>query len=134
MPGSVANAAPSTVMPATLSRGFTRIREYPVLENNYKGGESQRAKLADTSRSGWRLSKRLAPTALATLRSFYEARHGGHQPFYFYDPWETDPLFSWDPTGVDTVGRYTVRFEGGWEQAVTPGRVDVPSLQLVELA
>lgn len=133
MPGSVANADPSTVMPATLCRAFTRLREYPVIENTYKGGESQRDRLADTSRAGWKLTKRLTPTALGTLRTFFEARHGAQEAFYFYDPNETSPRYTSDPTGFETVGRYTVRFEGAWQQAATPGRLDV-ALTLIELA
>ncbi len=31
MPGSVANAAPTTVMPASLSRAFSHARAYPVV-------------------------------------------------------------------------------------------------------
>lgn len=33
MPGSVQNAAPLTVLPASLSRAFVHEREYPVLDN-----------------------------------------------------------------------------------------------------
>ena len=47
---------------------------------------------------------------LAALRTFYDARNGAHEPFYFYDPYETNPKFSYDPTGAAVTGRYTVRF------------------------
>lgn len=133
MPGSVSNAAPSTVLPASLCKAFTHSREYAVDVNEYRNGESQRDKLVETSRKSWRLSKRLAPAAIAILRSFYDARKGPTQPFYFYDVWETDPKFSYDATGVDTTGRYTVRFEGNWEQRAGIGRGDV-EIALVQLA
>ena len=133
MPGSVENAAPSMVLPWSLSRAFVRSQEYPILDNEYAGGESQRSVLASTSRKRWRLAKRLAPTELVALRDFYEARKGPQEPFYFYDPWDASPKFSYDPTGQATPGRYAVRFEGGWEQNVNVGLGEV-SLGLVEVA
>jgi phage-related protein len=133
MPGSVQNAAPSTVMPWSLSRAFVRSQEYPVLDNEYRNGESQRSVLATNSRKRWRLAKRLTPAQLEALRDFHEARNGPTEPFYFYDPYETNPRFSYDPTGQATQGRYTVRFEGEWNQAIRLGRADV-EIELVELA
>ncbi len=133
MPGSVANAAPTTVMPNSLSRVFSHARAYPIVENEYRNGESQRSALAATSRKTWTLTKRLTPTQLAALRNFYDARNGTHEPFYFYDPYETSPKFSYDPTGVAVTGRYVVRFNSDWNQSVTPGRSDV-EIALIELA
>jgi phage-related protein len=133
MPGSVENAAPSAVLPWSLSRAFVRSQEYPLIENEYAGGESQRSMLASNSRKRWRLAKRLTPAQLVTLREFYEARGGPTEPFYFYDPWETNPKFSYDPTGQATQGRYTVRFEGAWEQSAGLGLIEV-TVELVELA
>jgi len=94
MPGSVANAAPSTVLPNSLCRAFVHTREYPVIDNEYRNGESQRSAQAATSRKKWALTKRLTPSQLATLRSFYDARNGIHEPFHFYDPYDTNPKFS----------------------------------------
>lgn len=133
MPGSVQNAVPSAVMPLSLSRAFVHSREYPAIENEYRNGESQRSVQATNSRKRWRLTKRLPPTTLAALRDFYDARKGATEPFYFYDPYETNPGFSHDPTGQAAVGRYTVRFEGEWSQLVGLGRADV-SIELTELA
>ena len=116
MPGSVQNAAPATVLPQSLSRAFARSQEYPVIENEHRNGESQRSVLVNNSRKRWRLAKRLPPTPLQALRDFYEARTGPTEPFYFYDPYETNPPFSHDPTGAASQGRYTVRFEGAWSQ------------------
>ena len=133
MPGSVQSAAPSTVFPQSLCRAFVHDRAYPMAENDYKNGESQRSVLATTSRKQWRWAKRLTPAQLQALRDFYEARKGPHEPFYFYDPYETSPKFSYDPAGQATQGRYTVRFNSEWNQSAGPGRADV-SIELIELA
>lgn len=133
MPGSIQNAAPATLMPHSLSRAFSHSREYMVLDNDYRNGESQRSRLTETSRKRWRLAKRLPPMLLQQLRDFYDARKGPEEPFYFYDPWDTVPKFSYDPTGTATQGRYTVRFEDAWEQMAVMGRADV-EITLVELA
>ena len=133
MPGSVQNAAPVGVLPWSLSRAFVHEREYPVLDNEYRNGESQRSVQATNSRKRWRLAKRLTPALLAALRDFYDARKGQTEPFYFYDPYETNPKFSHDPTGQSIIGRYTVRFDGPWGQALQLGRIDA-SIALVELA
>ena len=133
MPGSVQNAAPATVLPQSLCRAFTHERAYPLIENEYKNGESQRSVLAANSRKRWRLTKRLTPAALQTLRNFYDARNGTTEPFYFYDPYDTNPKFSYDPTGQVTTGRYTVRFDGAWSQSDDIGRVNA-EIALVETA
>ncbi len=88
---------------------------------------------ATNSRKRWRLAKRLAPATLQTLRDFYDARKGPTEPFYFYDPYESSPKFSHDPTGQTVAGRYTVRFAGEWSQTVSLGRADV-SIELIEVA
>jgi phage-related protein len=41
------------------------------------------------------------------LWAFYQARLGGVEAFYFYNPTEA----AIDPTGAATIGRYLVRFE-----------------------
>jgi hypothetical protein len=133
MPGSVQNAAPTTVLPQSLCRAFTHSREYPVVENEYRNGESQRSAQAATSRKRWRLAKRLTPAQLAQLRDFFEARAGSLQPFFFYDGLESTPRWNYDPTGVDPNGRFTVRFDSAWNQSVTLGRADV-EIELIELA
>lgn len=133
MPGSVSNAAPATVLPWSLCKSFNHAREYIVIENEYRNGESQRSLLVQTSRKRWSTPRRLTPAILATFRSFYDARKGPHESFYFYDPWDTNPKFSYDPTGQATTGRYTVRFDCVWEQLVGMGRIDV-QLSLIQLA
>jgi hypothetical protein len=137
MPGSVANAAPTTVLPWSLCKAFSHSREYAVNDNEYRDGSSQRGLfvglLVATSRKSWKTSRRLTPSTLAAFRTFYDARKGPHQPFYFYNPWETSPKFSYDATGVKTTGRYTVRFVGTWEQMVGLGRADV-NIAIIEIA
>ena len=133
MPGSVQNAAPTTVLPQSLCRAFAHAREYPVLENEYKNGESQRSMQAATSRKRWRLAKRLTPSQLTQLRSFFEAHGAGLQPFFFYDGLESIPRWNYDPTGLDPNGRFTVRFVSGWNQSVGLGRADA-EIEFVEVA
>jgi hypothetical protein len=67
----------------------------------------------------------LTPTSLVALRNSFDARNGSAEPFYFFGPYDTNPKSSYDPTGVATVGRYTVRFNGDWQQSSGPGRSDV---------
>jgi hypothetical protein len=121
------------VLPQSLSRAFVHSREHPVQVNEYRNGESQRGRLAETSRKHWRLGKRLTPTELVMLRDFYDTRKGPQEPFYFYDPWETSPKFTSNPTGTATQGRYTVRFEGMWQQSAGFPRIDV-EIEIVEVA
>jgi hypothetical protein len=49
MPGNVANAIASTVLPQSLCCAFVHTREYPLIENEYRNGESQRSAQAATS-------------------------------------------------------------------------------------
>jgi hypothetical protein len=108
-------------------------RAYPLVENEYRNGESQRSVQATNSRKRWRLSKRLRPADLQALRDFYNVRQGSTEAFYFYDPYETSPKFSHDPTGQGVAGRHTVRFEGEWNQTVGVVRADL-EIALVEVA
>jgi hypothetical protein len=133
VPGSVQNGVPFTVLPTTLCRTFARSQGYPVIENDYRKGVSQRAVLAVNSRKAWRLAKQLTTAQLQQFRAFYEARRGPLEPFYFYDPYEANPMFSHDPTGAATTGRYTVRFDSEWGQTLALGRVSV-EIAVIELA
>ncbi|HOQ47814.1 MAG TPA: hypothetical protein PK157_21070 [Bryobacteraceae bacterium] len=121
------------MLPASLSRAFVHEREYPVIDNEYRNGESQRSVQASNSRKRWRLAKRLTSAQLSGLRDFYDARKGSTEPFYFYDPYETSPKFSHDPTGQAVAGRYTVRFAGEWSQSASLGHTDV-NIDLIDLA
>jgi hypothetical protein len=133
MPGSVAAAAPALVLPFSLCKSYRQSRTWEVRVNEYPDGSSQRFSLVTTSRKRWVRSVRIAGGALLTMRAFYEARRGWLEPFYFYDLWETTVKFTWDPSGVATTGRYTVRFASPWEQTTDWCRSDV-GMELVEIA
>jgi len=131
MPGAVSNAAPLTVIPHSLCSAFSQSRMFVNNEKEYKNGEIERGKLTLASRKSWQISKRLSAFELGELRSFYELRKGPLEPFYFYDPWESG--FTHDPTGAQTDGRYTVRFDSGWQQTSSIGR-NTASFSLIQLA
>jgi hypothetical protein len=138
MPGNIAIAAPSGVMPATLCIAFTELREYAQLQNQYHDGTVQRTQLAQTSRRMFRLSKRLSAAVLSALYSFWVSQKGGLTPFAFYNPFEVTSGqqigSNYDPTGNSTQGRVTVVFRGPWAQATDIARTNVQSLELVEVA
>jgi hypothetical protein len=129
MPGSVSNAAPTDVLPWGLCTAFAHSREYIASISEYPDGSSQRGRLAETSRKSWRQSRRLTATGLATLYTFYQNHI--NDPFYFYDPWASG--FTYDETGEQTLGRYTVRFDGEWNQSMGIARGEA-GISLVELA
>lgn len=133
MPGNVANAIAATVMPWALCRAFTRSQTWPVQVNEYVDGRRQVRKLAENSRKAWILGQRLSAAQLVTLRNFFMARKGVTEAFYFYDVYETSPLFTYDAGGAALTGRYKVRFEGEFGSTWSMLRHDV-SLQLIEVA
>lgn len=133
MPGSVANAAPTTVMPAALCRLFRASRQYPAQINVYRDGSRQVALRGATSRKTWDLTLRVAAAEIEDLYDFWLARiSGGSEPFYFYDLLD-DKQATHDPTGEDPVGRFTVRFASGWSQTSGMARTEIP-VSLIEVA
>jgi len=136
VPGNIAYASPSGVLPATLCTAFAEVGEYAALEGQYHDGTIQRAQLAQASRKTFKLSKRLSASALATLYSFWTS-HGGLTPFAYYNPFEPasgqQPGSNYDPTGASTQGRYIVVFRGNWAQATDVCRTNVAGLELVEV-
>jgi hypothetical protein len=127
MPGSVANATPTTVLPNSLSTVFSEQRAVVQRVNEYRGGEAQRMVLVATSRRTFVQTKRLDPTNLLLLRTFRDTvKHGA---FYFYHCKEG----VFDATGVLTAGRYTVRFDGSWSQTSYIPRTEA-QITLVETA
>ena len=121
MPGNVQNAAPATVLPLSLSKSFVHERAYPLVENEYKNGESQRSVPAPTADAGgsWRsvspppLSRRCGTSSMRGKAST--------EPFYFYDAYDTSPRFSYDPTGATTVGTPSGSTETGSSPADRDG-------------
>src|SRR5579864_7114208 len=96
MPSSLSLAVvtpSSTVLPQTLCTSFVEQQVYPVLLiQSYHDSTIERSMLVDginapRPRRTWRLAKRLTTVKLTELLTFFEARNGGHQPFYFYDPY-----------------------------------------------
>jgi hypothetical protein len=133
MPGSVQNAAPDAVMAQSLCTAFVEVRAFLQLENQYHDGTVHRSLLAQTPRRSFKLGKRLTGSALDALKTFWDSHRD--VPFFFYNPWEATPVGSnYDPDGNSTAGRYTVVFRGGWAQEMTIGRVNVPQIELAEVA
>lgn len=128
-------------MPLSLSTSFVAVREFDVLVNAYTDGSSQRRVLISNGgdrdnildRRRWRLSKRLAPESILALRNFYDARKGGSEAFYFYDPFEGVGFGNYDESGLSTDGRFVVHFVGEWQQTSHIRRSDF-AIELVELA
>lgn len=132
MPGNVLNASATTVFPWELTTRFARVWTRALLENLYPDGHSQRTLLVSTARRRWSLAHRLTATQTNTLRDFYVARQGAHDPFIFYDVYETVPLFTFDPTGVAADGKYIVRFSSRFSLSQILLRGDIP-LELIEV-
>ena len=135
MPGSVNNAAPVGVLPQSLCAAFSEKREWASRVNEYHDGARQSSGMVSTSRRSWSLRKRLKPTVLQALWNFWTGNQ--HTAFYFYNPKEPasgQPVGSnYDATGVSTQGRYTVRFDGDWNQSTYIPRADC-TLELIEVA
>lgn len=135
MPGSVTNASPSSVLPRSLCTGFVENRAWASRVNEYNDGSRQSSALVATSRRAWTLRKRLTAAQVADLWAFWTAHQ--HTAFYFYNPFEPAsgqlPGSNYDQSGASIVGRYTVRFDGEWNQTMTLGRTDC-EINLIEVA
>jgi len=135
MPGSVLNAAPVGVLPQSLCTAFTEKREWASRVNEYHDGARQSTAMVSISRRSWSLRKRLTPAVLATLWTFWKANQ--HGAFYFYSPKEPATGYAvgsnYDGTGASTQGRYTVRFNGDWNQSTYIPRADC-TVELIEVA
>ena len=135
MPGSISNAVSVGVLPQSLCTAFTERREWVSCVNEYHDGSRQAAALVSTSRRSWALRKRLTASVIQGLWTFWAAHP--HAAFYFYDPKEQatgQPVGSnYDATGISPTGRYTVRFNGDWNQSTGILRSDC-TLELIEVA
>ena len=139
MPGNVAAAAPSGVLPQTLSTAFVETFRFEMLAQPYHDSTLERALIVDgvnapvTLRT-WKLAKRLKASVFATLKTFYEGQNGGLVPFYFYDPFAADPPgANYDPTGVEIVGRITAVFRGNWSEQSNIARTEA-GLEIAQIA
>ena len=128
--GIVRSFAPTAVMPLSLSRAFTEAQSFAARVNEYHDGTSHRSAILDSPRRSWQLTKRLSADDLIDLREFWQEHGAG--AFWFYNPKETTPPFSYDPTGAATAGRFRVRFASAWSQSAGVGRLEA-SVELVEL-
>lgn len=136
MPGSVANAAPATVFPNLRWLSLSAVSEWATETNEYPDGSSQRRSLPGGTPAKPRLRfigrARLGATAMASLRSFFVARNGKQGATFFYYGPETSPAWSHDPTGTETVGRYTVRFTSDFTMqfGLARGEVEIELLEI----
>lgn len=112
MPGAVQAANPIEILPFSLAVLYTEQRAWEVLENRYLNGEVQNNPLVATSRLTFTIQRKLTVAQHAALLAFYLARNGPQVEFYFYNPPETDPPFTYDVTAASPIGRYNVRFDG----------------------
>jgi hypothetical protein len=121
MPGNVAAASPSAVLPAGLASAFRESRQWAARESGpYPDGRHQVAQMATTSRKAWELGRYLTFSEWSTLQAFFDSRKGPLEPFWFYPI-----LTQHDPTGVSATGRWIVRFEGSISRVYRPGRQEV---------
>jgi len=134
MPGSVAAASASAVLPLFISVSFEHARQWGVEDNTYVCGDSQRRTLTTTSRKTWRLTKRLTPDQWDDLLAFWIARNGTLDPFFLYGGTETHPRWDWDRTGVSDTGPQTRRL-GKSRMGGAPG-IPRPEaeIELIEIA
>lgn len=135
MPGSVANAVVSEVMPRLLASQFTRSDVWACQQLTYANGEVESRSQVTSSRRRWEAELVGDAARMAEWKDFWlDTKNGA---FYFYDPFE--PVSgsaigsNFDATGVATTGRYKVAWEGSWQQQMTMGRFSV-RMVLVEVA
>src|SRR5438270_10129747 len=108
MPQNLNPANPVDVMPKNLCRSFQEDLRMEMLMNQYADGSSDRTALALNVRHYFRLAQGLTGPDWAAMWQFYIQHQA--KSFYFYNLRETVPPFSYDPSGQNTIGRYTVAF------------------------
>ena len=123
MPSNITPARPTDVMPANLAKAFALELHMEILSNGYPDGSSERQALATNVRSYFRLTQALTAADWQTMLTFYQQHIIA--PFYFYNLRETVPPFTFDPTGQNPIGRYTVVFDGGWGDIYQMSRTQI---------
>jgi hypothetical protein len=128
MPGYARGAVSVGVMPFSLSTKFQEIHAVQGRRNEYHDGTLQLFTQVSQARRTWKLTKRLTPAQMITLRAWVDAHPA--DAFYFYNPVQSS--FTWDATGVSTIGRYLVRLNSDWAQTMDMARGDA-SIELLEV-
>jgi hypothetical protein len=128
MPGTLAYAAPATVLPQSLWTAFELTKAWPTILNAYPDGSYQPRVDGDYPRHAWKLARRPTYAQWLDLKAFWLARRGGFESFWFYPDFE-----DWDETGASEYGRFTVRFDGPFPTTISLCRWS-PQLALIELA
>lgn len=123
MPDNIISATPTDVMPARLARAFHEELRLECDVNIYPDGSSDRNALAQNNRRYFTMQQTLLPTDWQAMRDFFNRNQG--RAFYFYNLRETVPPFSWDPTGANPIGRYTVAFDGEWTETYGRERAEM---------
>lgn len=123
MPGNIIQATPTDVMPANLAKAFHMELHMQSDVNQYGDGSSDRNALAVNDRKYFTLQETLLPDDWKALRGFFYTHQG--VPFYFYNMRETVPPYTFDPTGQNPIGRYTVAFDGQWSETYNRNRAEV---------
>ncbi len=129
--GVIRSVKPTAVLPRSLSHAFVESQTWPVRVVEYHDGSSQRSAMLAKPRRAWQLAKHIPSALLDELRTFWQAQGVGG--FWFYNPKETDPPFSYDATGAATAGRYCVRFASAWSESSTVGPLQDTAIELVEV-
>jgi len=128
MPGNVAAAVATAVMPSSLCSVFREARTWPVRESGgYTDGHYQAEVQAESSRKAWEIGKLLTFAQWLALGTFFETRNGAQKPFFWYPN-----IADYDPTGSYTTGRYLVRFDGALSRTYRLGRQEA-GLRLIEI-
>jgi hypothetical protein len=142
MPGNVAGAVPSGVLPQVLCSAFSESRQFPMLAAGYHDGTTERSLIVDgvngaSSLRTWKLNAMLTAVQEAALIAFFESHEGGLIPFYFYNPVEAAPGSpfgsNWDGSGGAVTGRHTMAFRGGWSET-TGMPITAAGIEMVEIA
>ena len=130
MPGNVAVATPTTVLPKRLGGTFRESHEYITEECGpyMDGAVQQTIHTPSAPRRSWDVAEQLSATLTAALHAFYLARKGPLTAFYFY-PNPDD----WDSDGSSETGRYTVRFDGPMSADHAMSEVHTTSYRVVEV-
>ncbi|MBE0657540.1 MAG: hypothetical protein IH602_07605 [Bryobacteraceae bacterium] len=128
MPGNVAAAVASAVVPSSLCSVFRETRAWQVRESGgYADGRYQAEVQAESSRKSWEIGKLLTFAQWLALSQFFDTRNGAQKPFYWYPN-----IADYDPIGSYTTGRYLVRFDGALSRTYRLGRQEA-SLRLIEI-